>query len=357
MRGSFKSQGLKGCSENSFNGITQFGFILFVFRRLTINPTLLGSFAVLVWALALPVARSIETEIGVLAYIGSLFGATAGLGFLAHRLRGEPLVPRGVLRNQLFYARWFLFLGNIPCVMTAVYIVHKPYVPFVILLNYLWPTTTILFSVLLGGVLVKRVLAFVAGMLIVVAALAAEVLQPSTVTANLFSSPVDCLAYFLAVMAAVCWGGYSALTRRAAHATGGSAVIPVVQSSLAAALPLSFVPAVGGMEPSDGRARFRYGGLEPGPVRGISSLGFRHATRKHGCPQSLRGLHTVAFAGDLATAAGRGYRIKNSRLGRAACGRRRHGALRHRFKSRVQRFSRQDARATRGSCGLNAPPG
>jgi drug/metabolite transporter (DMT)-like permease len=56
--------------------------------------------------------------------------------------------------------------------------------------------------------------------------------------------PRDCLAYAMTFTGAVSWGLYSALSRRAGDETGGGAVMPFFQLTLALLLPVSFMPGM-----------------------------------------------------------------------------------------------------------------
>lgn len=211
-------------------------------KPLNINPTLVGIFAVISWGLSLPMARYIAGQIGILAYIGAIFAATSAMGFLSLKIQKKKIFSKQLVNNKFFWLRWLFFVANMPCGMTAVLIAQPQHVPFVVLLNYLWPTATILFSILFAGVKVKRLLPLIVGITVILAALSIEVLRSATLDENLFASAKDCLAYGLAVGAALSWGLYSAITRRAGHETGGSAVIPVYQATLAVMLPLSWLP-------------------------------------------------------------------------------------------------------------------
>lgn len=209
-----------------------------------LNPTIAGLFAVISWGLSLPMARYIAGQIGMLAYIGTIFAATSVLGFLSHGIQKKKIFSKQLMKNWFFYLRWLFFVANMPCGMTAALIAQPEHVPFVVLLNYLWPTATILFSILFAGVRIKRLPAFAIGIVVILAALSLEILKPATLDGGLFSSGKDCVAYGLAIAAAVSWGLYSALTRRAGHETGGSAVIPAFQATLATALPISWIPGM-----------------------------------------------------------------------------------------------------------------
>jgi drug/metabolite transporter (DMT)-like permease len=118
----------------------------------------------------------------------------------------------------------------------------KNHIPFVILLNYSWPTAVILCSVLLAGVKITRWWALIVGSCIVTASLGCEVLGPHGLAEDLFKNSTDILAYVIAFTGAIAWGLYSALSRKAGEQTAGSAVLPFFQLTIGLALPISFVP-------------------------------------------------------------------------------------------------------------------
>ncbi len=208
-----------------------------------LSPTFVGTFAVFVWGLSLPLTRLIAGQIGVVAVMGTVFAATGVLGLLNRRRLRQGFAERAVFANPLFYARWLLFALNPLCIWTASFIVEKPHLPLVVLINYLWPTLIILFSVLIAGVRITRPPFFIAGTLIVLAALSIEILRPDTLGTSLFAARLDRVAYLLALGSALAWSLYTSLTRRAGSQTGGPAVIPLFQLSLGLLLPVSFVPA------------------------------------------------------------------------------------------------------------------
>jgi drug/metabolite transporter (DMT)-like permease len=126
----------------------------------------------------------------------------------------------------------------------GVSLVQRRHMPFVILINYLWPTAIILCSVLLAAVRITRWWAFVLGSGIVILSMVAEIVGPAGMTLGLFARRDDCWAYLLVLIGAICWGMYSALSRREGDASGGAEVLPIFQATLGLALPLSFLPGM-----------------------------------------------------------------------------------------------------------------
>ena len=206
------------------------------------NPTLIGAIAVLIWGLSLSFNRIIAIQIGIPATIGIIFTAIGIYGFLNQLRLRQAFPSKAVFKNPLVYVRWILFGLNPTCVYTAVTIVQQGHLPFVILINYIWPTAIIVFSILIAGVRITRLPFFIGGTMIVIAALAIEILQPGTLGSDLFSNTKDCIAYGLALVSALSWAMYTALTRRSGQQTGGTTLIPLFQLTLGLSLPVSFLP-------------------------------------------------------------------------------------------------------------------
>lgn len=213
-----------------------------------VNPTFLGLFSILTWGIAVPFMRMISDQIGIAAYVGTIFTCVAILGLIRNKIRGSLFPDKAVLRNRFFYGRWLFFAVHTIFLSIGISIVQKEHVPFVILLNYLWPTAIIFFSILLAGVHVTRLWALLLGSAIVISSLAFEILGPSALSEGMFINPMDCVAYALVFCGALSWGVYSALSRRAGEETGGSSVLPFFQLTVGLFLPLSFLPGMSSWE-------------------------------------------------------------------------------------------------------------
>lgn len=212
------------------------------------NPTLLGLFPVLIWGIAVPVFRLAQDQIGLWAAMGALYFGTGLFSAINQYLRLKQYPKPAVFRNPLFYARWFCFVLHEGLFLIGVSMVSKAHVPFVILINYLWPTSIIVCSVLIAGVKVTRWWAFITGSVIVVASLGLEIIGPDGFSTTLFANPKDCIAYGIIFIDAVAWGLYAALSRREGDAVGGNTVTPIFMATLALALPFSFLPGMGTWE-------------------------------------------------------------------------------------------------------------
>lgn len=204
-----------------------------------VKATLIGIIAVLVWSLFATTFRILEDEMGLFMAMGTVALGTGTLSLLNVLLRGQSPGSRAVFRNPFFYARWAAFSVHELSVLVAIYLVDKEHLPLVILINYLWPTAVIVCSILFAGVQITRMLAFMVGSIIVVSSLSLEIIGPHGVVAGVFE-PANTLAYGIAVIGAVAWGVYSALTKRTGESTGGTSVLPLFQLTLALALPVAY---------------------------------------------------------------------------------------------------------------------
>lgn len=203
-----------------------------------------GAFSVLIWGVALPIVKVVEDQIGLLAFMGFTYMSMFAFGAIHHLLRRNPLPGAAIFRNRYFYARWLFFVLHEGLLAAGVSLVWKPHMPFVILINYLWPTAIILCSAAIGVVTIRRWWAFLLGSFVVFLSMLYEIVGSSGFTSNLFSRRADCLAYFVVFVGAISWGMYSATSRREGTATGGATVLPIFQATLGLALPISLLPGM-----------------------------------------------------------------------------------------------------------------
>jgi drug/metabolite transporter (DMT)-like permease len=188
--------------------------------------TLLGIVAIVLWSATVALARSIAERVGPLtagAVVYLAAGGFLGLHLFARersfqalrRLPGRYVLGCGGL--FVFYTlALFLALGRAADRGQAIEIG---------LLNYLWPTLTILFALILLGQragmgLIPGTALALCGIFLVLTQ-GADVTWTSFVT-NLRENP---LAYGLGACAAVAWGLYSNLTRRWGGSDGRGAVL------------------------------------------------------------------------------------------------------------------------------------
>lgn len=203
--------------------------------------TLTGSLSVVIWSLGLPCARIVQEEIGAVTFLGLSFFLTGSLSAIFQKRKSKYNAK--FKHHPAIYLRWFFFVLHESLILIAVGIVSRGNLPVVILLNYLWPTAIILFSIVISGVKIYRVTLFVVGMVIVIFSLFFELVGGIYVK-DIFLGSTDRLAYILAIIGAISWGLYSSISRSYGVVTGGNSPIPFFQLTLALALPISFLPSV-----------------------------------------------------------------------------------------------------------------
>lgn len=209
--------------------------------------TISGLGAVLLWGIALPFYRISSEWFGEVPAAIAIFAGGGLFGIAGNRLRGVR-VQRAVWRNPGLYLRWAMFSAHESLLVSAIFLIRREHLPLVIFLNYLWPTAVILCSVLFAGVRIARWPTFVAGNVIVVGALAAELLGPGGIT---FLDGHELSIYLMAAAGALCWELYSAISRRIGTTTGGGAPVPLFQITVAVILAVAFAhhgPAISSTE-------------------------------------------------------------------------------------------------------------
>jgi drug/metabolite transporter (DMT)-like permease len=179
------------------------------------RSTLCGLLAILLWSTTVALGRSLTEQLGPLTTTAAVY-LIGGLSSLARNwltighlpsLRTFPL--RYLLGcGSLFVLYMFTFFQAIGLAADRLQVLE------IGMVNYLWPSLTILFSLLLLG---KRArIWLLPGTLLALIGVVLVLSQGATITLssfwyNLASNP---LAYTLALVAALSWGLYSNLTRR-----------------------------------------------------------------------------------------------------------------------------------------------
>lgn len=207
----------------------------------TLRYTLTGSLSLLFWGTSLPFARRCSEDLGPfttavgLMFVNGLIGA-----ILFRKLYGPCESP--FLRQRPFKIRTALYVAYMFLLYLALGFVAREQVPTVIFLNYLWPSATILFSLILFPQTIRLPL-LVVGTVLVISGIAVELLGIDSMSAvwslHLGGSYYLFLAAFIA---ALCWGLSSALVRKWGDASGGARAVPyVLLFSAAFLLPMPFL--------------------------------------------------------------------------------------------------------------------
>jgi drug/metabolite transporter (DMT)-like permease len=212
----------------------------------TVKPTLVGSIAVLLWGISALWVRFISQAIGGLRAVIAFHTVAAllSLGIWLYLGKGKEI--QRAWSSRWFYVRLLLFCINVGSFFGAFALVSKEKIPVVILINYLWPTITLLESVLIVPLPITRKRWFWFGCAIVLTSLCIELLQDTITISGIITESdfQDCLAYVFAFSAALAWGTYSAITRKWGAESGGAFVAPLFSfgSVLVATLLLFLIP-------------------------------------------------------------------------------------------------------------------
>ena len=198
-------------------------------------PTGLGLASIVLWSTTVAFGRSLSEQVGMLT--------TAFLIYLIGGLLGSVyLVMSGRYRSALHQGKRYLSVcGGLFAVYTVAFYVaiglavNRSQVLELGLINYLWPTLTVVFSAVL---LKKRMTVFfIPGVIaatvgVVIATTQNAELSWQAFMANVLGNPV---AYIMALTAAVSWGLYSALSRKWGEG-GDSEAVPLFMLLTAAVL-------------------------------------------------------------------------------------------------------------------------
>ena len=194
-------------------------------RRPHINRyTLFGIFAILLWSTTVALARSLSEQVGPITAGAAVF-LSGGVISIAPTLRSGIALKqfRNLPRNYLLICGG-LFVFYMFALFLSIGLAHNHHqVLEAGLLNYLWPSLTILFSLVIlkkkaGILLLPGTLCALAGIYLVLTR--GSTLSWHSFLMNLNDNPG---AYLLAISAAVSWALYSNLARRlgGSEADGG----------------------------------------------------------------------------------------------------------------------------------------
>lgn len=189
------------------------------------HSTFYGLVAILLWSATVALARSLTEQLGPLTATAAVYltGGSACLGLAW--LTGDRLPsPRHLSHRYLFGCGGFFLLYVFSLFQAIGLAVDRHQVLEIGMVNYLWPASTILFSLLLLGNRARMWLA--PGILLALLGIFLVLSQGTgtswtSLRTNVSANP---LAYGLALIAALSWGLYSNLTRRWAGSQGGGGI-------------------------------------------------------------------------------------------------------------------------------------
>jgi len=191
--------------------------------------TLIGCIALVLWASSIPFAKRCAEDVGPLTvtalqyFVGGILGLVTN--FVLGKLKQTEL--RFLCQRQ-FYLRTILFALNPAFLYFAIGAVAREQIPVVTLLNYLWPTFTMVLSVYILKQKCQPTL-LVVGSVIVVLGLTIEILGENVSGSILHPhSWVTIMAFISAFLGAVTWGFYTVFNRVWGDLAGGFVALPFV---------------------------------------------------------------------------------------------------------------------------------
>ncbi len=198
-------------------------------KRARRSATAGGLLAIVLWSAIVALTITTSEALGVFTATGIcyLVGGLAVLAWAA--LNGQVRAPGA----RYLVGCGICFFANVICFTLALVVAEREQVVQVALVNYLWPTLTLLAAIVLLGERASWLLplgALVATIGIVIA----RSVDPSPFLADIWAAP---LPYLLALAGAVAWALYTTLGRRWAPEVGVGGVAMLMAACGALLLP------------------------------------------------------------------------------------------------------------------------
>lgn len=177
----------------------------------------------------MPFVKRCSQDLGFLTTGGLMYLVGGVLGLITCYFRGDLEVDKvNFLKNKYFYYRLLLFVLYAFLFFSAIGLVTTDKLPFIILLNYLWPTVVMILSIVILREKFRKDLLTI-GSIIIIAGITLEVLGDRTVT--IFSEEFSMYSKIASIMAfcgAMTWGLYSVTSRYWGLSAGGVIGIPFI---------------------------------------------------------------------------------------------------------------------------------
>lgn len=189
--------------------------ILKYFPPLNANTaTIVGFTAILFWSTNVGLMRSVSLHFGAIGGAALIYSVATIILFITIGLPKLSKVPKAYLVwGSLFFISYELCLA-----LSIGYAQNSRQAIEVGMINYLWPTFTLIFAIIFNGakasfkfLIPGCVLAFI-GIILVISG--DQGIQFAQVWANIISNP---LSYFLAFAAAILWAAYCSVTVKSAN--------------------------------------------------------------------------------------------------------------------------------------------
>ncbi len=182
------------------------------------KATLIGMSAILLWSTMVGLVRAISVELGPVGGAATIYSASAVLMFFIAGIPKFDSFPRKYL-----YAGGLLFVLYEICLALSLGYAHNSRQAIeVAMLNYLWPSMTILFAIIFNRQ--KANLLIIPGLLLSLFGVCWVLsgdrgFHPGEILVNLRSNP---LSYFLAFSASLLWAAYCTVTVKTSQGKTGT---------------------------------------------------------------------------------------------------------------------------------------
>jgi drug/metabolite transporter (DMT)-like permease len=205
--------------------------------------TLIGVVTLLLWASNLPFMKRCSEDLGPFTTGFIQFFPGGLLGLVVNKfIFKQSIKNNSFFKNKRFYFRILLLLGNIVFLFSALHIVERKNLPLITLINYLWPTSTMLLSVIILKQKCNKAL-LIFGSILVVIGLGIDILGTHIFEIiNSSQSMNTILGSIFALIGGSFWALYAVMNRKWGALAGESAAIPFIMlASSISLIPLIFI--------------------------------------------------------------------------------------------------------------------
>ncbi|ALM83715.1 aromatic amino acid DMT transporter YddG [Bordetella sp. N] len=180
------------------------------------KATLIGLSAIVLWGAMVGLVRSVTESLGPVLGAAAIYSVGT---FFLYFVAGWPSL-RDFPRRYLYWGT-LLFVAYETCLALSLGYAHSGQQAIeVSMVNYLWPSLTVAFSIFFNGQRARWLVwpGLLLALLGVVWAQGADAVAPATLMAHIGNNP---LSYGLALLGAVLWAAYCTVTTRMAAGRNG----------------------------------------------------------------------------------------------------------------------------------------
>jgi len=189
--------------------------------------TALGILAILFWSTSIAFSRILTEELGTLTsatYMNLASGIIGSLYYIA-----KPKSLHKLLDSSIYYLTGCgtLFVAYMVCFYMAIgFSSGRQQVLTIGMINYLWPSFTLVFSIPILNKKARKSL--LPGIIIATIGVFLAMIQSGPFSLEIFMEDfrLNSIPYILAFMASICWGLYSNLSRRWGGDVNAGAAVP-----------------------------------------------------------------------------------------------------------------------------------